>query len=219
MTTPLRSLYLPARPGHTAPLLCALLPGAGDRPEHYLEHGCIAAARERGLDVDFLLLETALDRLIDGAIVHALEAALAPQRAGRRQCWLGGISLGALVALMHADAYPQAADRHLLLAPYPGNRTITADIAAAGGLAAWQAGTLPAGEIERRGWRALQRLAGERAPWLGYGRDDRFAAGHALMAAVLPQAQVHIVDGGHDWAAWRALWATFLAGGALEAGR
>lgn len=42
------------------------------------------------------------------------------------------------------------------------------------------------------------------------GNTDRFKAGHALPAAVLPKGRVWEIDGGHDWDAWRAGWSAFI---------
>jgi hypothetical protein len=45
---------------------------------------------------------------------------------------------------------------------------------------------------------------------LGYGREDRFAQAHALMAEALGPDAAHVVSGGHDWPTWIALWEYFL---------
>ncbi|NTV11883.1 MAG: hypothetical protein HGA47_14120 [Zoogloea sp.] len=218
-TPPLRSLYLPAAPARRADSVLILLPGAYDTPEHFIEHGLVDELRASGLPLDLVLAETDLSLVSDGGLVRRLHAdVVAPLRAaGYRRIWLGGISLGGLTAMTHADAFPGAVEGLCLFAPYPGNRTITAEIAAAGGLAAWPADELPDDEGERRGWRALRRLAGETPArvWLGYGVDDRFAPGHRLMAEVLPAGQVAVRPGGHDWPTWRVLFRELLARGTL----
>jgi hypothetical protein len=45
---------------------------------------------------------------------------------------------------------------------------------------------------------------------LGYGREDRFANSHRMMAAALAPQDVQVVAGGHEWPAWTQLWAEFL---------
>ena len=195
-----------------------LLPGAYDRPEDFIDQGFAADSHAAGLDL--LLAEMDLTGVSDGSLVRRLhrDVVLPARSLGHRRLWLGGISLGGLTALIHADDYPGAADGYCLFAPYPGNRMITGEIAAAGGLAAWAPGDLAEGDGERRGWRAFQRLAATRpqALWLGYGEADRFAPGHRMMAEVLPPERVARVAGGHDWAAWRALWRCFLVSGPAE---
>ncbi len=46
--------------------------------------------------------------------------------------------------------------------------------------------------------------------FLGFGRDDRFAASNARLGEVLAPAQVFVEPGGHDWPAWIALWRRIL---------
>lgn len=79
------------------------------------------------------------------------------------------------------------------------------------------AGTAADEDGERLVWRWLgaagtSRRAGSDRPQvhLGYGREDRFAAGLALMAGTFDAAAVDIQPGGHDWPTWRRLWDNFL---------
>ena len=62
-------------------------------------------------------------------------------------------------------------------------------------------------DIDRRIWHWLQRQGPGTTPLhLGYGREDRFAPAHALMARSLPPERVTVLPGGHDWPVWTALW-------------
>ena len=45
---------------------------------------------------------------------------------------------------------------------------------------------------------------------LGFGREDRFADSHRMMAAALSPECVQIVPGGHEWPVWTQLWDDFL---------
>ncbi len=45
---------------------------------------------------------------------------------------------------------------------------------------------------------------------LGFGTEDRFAAAHRLLAALLPVERVAMLGGGHDWPTWEALWECML---------
>jgi len=192
-----------------------LLPGAYDTPQDFITHGFDQLAEAAGIRLT--LYPTDLTAVADGALIERLhhEAVLPARAAGATRLLLGGISIGGLMALTYRDTYPGAVDGLVLMAPYPGNRTITRAIAAAGGVAAWQPGDLAHDDGELRGWRALQALAGQAPPalWLGYGVDDRFAPGHALMAAAMPPAQVFTTPGGHDWPTWRKLWQQMLQAG------
>ena len=87
------------------------------------------------------------------------------------------------------------------------------------GVSVWLAGMLideiaagalaQAGE-EHRIWRYIKARSGPSPLYLGYGREDRFAKGHALMAAELPEKCVDVIEGGHDWRTWFKLWERFL---------
>jgi len=193
--------------------LIVMLPGAYDTPADLVEHGFDAMARSAGCR--WQAHPTDLTAIADGRLIHRIhQEVIEPARArGERRILLGGISIGGLSTLTYHDTYPDMVDGLLLIAPYPGNRTITRTIQDAGGVRDWTPGALTADEGELRGWRALKSLA-TRAPtsvWLGYGESDRFVAGHHLMADALPNAQVVTAPGGHDWPTWRHLWQALLA--------
>ena len=133
-----------------------------------------------------------------------------PARDSGAAVWLAGISLGGLIALDYASSHPGELDGLCLLAPYLGNRMLTNEIAAASGLAGWQPGELAESDTERRIWGYIKTRADSRPVLLGYGRDDRFSAAHAMLAAALPANSVEVVAGGHEWATWLKLWEIFL---------
>lgn len=189
-----------------------LLAGAYDRPADFVAAGFVDALRASGRALDLVLVTSDLAAVCDGSLADRVHTELVhPLHAAGRRVLTGGISIGALTALMHADRHPGASAGLVLFAPYPGNRTVTREIAAHG-LAHWPAAADYALNDERRGWRALQALAAAGTPpvWLGYGTDDRFAPGHALMAAALPAAACCTLPGGHDWPTWQALWQRWL---------
>lgn len=208
----LNTLALHATPGAIAPEVLVLLAGAYDKPDDFLAAGFDTALQASGRAVDLILVESDLAAVCDGSLSARLEDEIlaGARSAGYQRILTGGISIGGISALMHADRHPEGSDGLVLIAPYPGNRSITRAIEQAGGLAAWPADGDYAANDERRGWRALQRCGRRRIPpvWLGYGRDDRFAGAHAMMAAVLDEAVV--IDGGHDWPTWLRLWQRYL---------
>jgi len=213
----LERLDLPAQPGTRSGLLLVMLAGAYDAPRDFVDHGLAQDCRHAGLAADLTLLRTDLAAVAEDRLVDLLHGqVVAPARsAGYRRIVLGGISLGAQMALLYQDQYPDRVDALLLLAPYPGNRAISGAIAAAGGLAAWQPGDLAPQESELRAWRALKRSAECGSPplWLGFGAEDRFAGAQRMMADVLPDAQWLVLPGGHHWPVWVQLWRRWLACG------
>jgi pimeloyl-ACP methyl ester carboxylesterase len=187
------------------------LPGAYHSAQDFLTAGFADAVRTRRIALDLVLVDLELAHVGDRSALQRLRSDLVlPARAAGVSIWLGGISLGGLVALNYAAAYPDELDGLCLLAPYLGNRMLTAEIAEARGLAAWQPGELAETDEERRIWRYIKSRAHSRPLYLGFGQADRFAAAHELLAAALPPDSVDVIAGGHEWSTWSRLWENFL---------
>lgn len=116
--------------------------------------------------------------------------------------------------MVFAEKHPEAVQGILALAPYLGGDALLEEIRGEGGLSRWTA--RPSDDFGRL-WSWLKGYAsapGSRPPlYLGYGRDDRYALGHGLLAAALPPDHVLVTGGAHRWDTWRTLWRTFLARG------
>lgn len=201
-----------SRPAKT---LLVLLPGSYSAPEEFLREGFVQTVREHRLAADVLLVDAHVGYYQGRSIVERLRAdVIAPARArGVERIWLAGISIGAVGAMLYADAHPDDIDGIVLLGPYLGQRMTALDIRQAGGLAAWPApAPSPDNELDATLWRWLQRQtgpsgSGRKIPLLlGYGLDDRYAYNDAVLADAMPASSVFTAPGGHDWSAWRPLW-------------
>jgi hypothetical protein len=197
--------------GTQATQLWVMLPGAYMKPADFIEAGFVRAVRERGLPHDISLLEANIAEIADGSALAFLQDFLRGQTAFGGSVRLLGISLGAHLAmacLARADrgepeqAAARRVDGAVLLAPYLGPRDIVAQVAAGAPLAP--------GDIDREIWHWLRHGAAGCELTLGYGAGDRFAAAHALMAALLPPERVDVQPGGHAWPVWSALWERHL---------
>jgi enterochelin esterase-like enzyme len=188
------------------------LPGAYHGARDFVAAGFPDAVRTRRCALDLLFVDPEFAHVGDRSAVRKLrDEVVLPARAEGARVWLGGISLGGLIALSYAASYPDEFDGLCLLAPYLGNRILTGEIARAPGLEAWQPGELAESDEERRIWRYIKtRGAASRPLYLGYGNEDRFSAAHALLAATLPADAVDVVAGGHEWSTWVRLWGNFL---------
>jgi pimeloyl-ACP methyl ester carboxylesterase len=208
----MRSIRVPAHSGLAAARCMLWLPGALHVAEDFLAAGFAEAVRRRGLAVDLVFVDLELDHVADrSALTRVREELVLPALAAGVSVWCGGISLGGLFALGYAAQHPDEFDGLCLLAPYLGNRILTKEIASAPALNAWQPGTLAESDEERRIWRYIRDRGGDSRPlYLGFGRQDRFAAAHALLAKTLPADRVDIIEGGHDWPTWTQLWERFL---------
>jgi pimeloyl-ACP methyl ester carboxylesterase len=196
--------------------LLVMLPGVNMAPQDFVDNGVIAALHERSWPVDVVTAAAAADFYLDGNIVERLEAdVIAPALAqGYRQLRFLGVSLGGMGALLYARAHPGAVVGIVLLAPFLGVSGTVAEVARAGGLTLWEPGAIAANDGERQVLAWLKDYAAAPSSYpklmLGYGRSDRFAAGHALLARELPPEQVLVAEGGHDWATWQRLWQGLL---------
>ena len=207
-----REILAPARSGHVAARRMLLLPPAYSRPEDFLREGFADAVRSRSLDLDLALIELRFRSVSDRSVLTHLAKLIAAARgAGCRELWLGGISLGAYIALACAERESLALDGLCLFAPYLGSHIVTQEIERAGGVGTWEPGELAEDDEERRIWRFIKSHAhGEPPIHLGLGREDRFGARHRVLAAALPAERVDLVPGGHEWPVWRRLWERFL---------
>jgi len=210
----MRSQIIHAGPAGGLTARIVLLPGAYHALEQFVGAGFDRALRDRGLAAELIVAAPELAHLNDRAWLTQLRReVIAPARErGAGALWLGGISLGAFMALRFAAEGAEALDGLCLLAPYLGSRIVAAEIAAQGTLANWRAERLGEDDDERRIWRFIQGLGTAVAPrvFLGFGSEDRFADTQRLLASALPADSTHVIPGGHDWPVWRRLWDQFL---------
>jgi pimeloyl-ACP methyl ester carboxylesterase len=207
-------------PSGPADILLVMLPGAGIEAAEFAEQGMVAAVHGLGLAVDIVVAHPDLGLYLDDGVTEALHrTVVGPALArGHTRIWLLGISLGGMGALLYASAYPTNVEGLVLLAPFLGTKGTTAVLARAGGLAAWSAAgstgssTITQPEQRLLLWLQTHLASASQAPalYLGYGRQDRFAAAHKMLAEQLPQERVAVLDGGHDWPSWTALWRQLL---------
>lgn len=191
--------------------LLVLLPGAYMTPAQFADNGFVAAVDRRGLALDLVAVDLDLEVISGGGALATVHSEiLAPARADYAHVWLGGISLGGLLALCQAADAPGSVDGLCLLAPYPGSRLTTNSIARAGGLERWQPGAGELEDPEFRVWDWLRRPPPDLPAFVGWGSDDRFAVGMAEIAGRFPPAARCALPGGHEWPVWRDLWERFL---------
>ncbi len=188
------------------------LPGAYNTAEDFVQAGFGAAVAQRGLSLDLEFIDLELRYLGDERpLLELRNDVIVPLHEAGIEVWLGGISLGGLLALHFASSHWAGLAGLCLLAPYLGNRMLIGEIAQAQGLENWQPGELVEGDDERRIWRYIQSRRADAAPLhLGFGREDRFASALEVLAANLPANSVDVIEGGHDWRTWTMLWENFL---------
>ena len=198
-----------------------MLPGARDRAQDLVEQGFVRTLRQRGLAVDAVVVDAQFDHYLERSVVAQLEQdIIAPLRKrSLAGIWLMGISLGGMGALAYAREHAGAIEGVILLAPFLGTRGLIAEITHAGGLRRWQPGAIAPEDDERRllAWLRQYRAEDPALPriCLGYGTEDRYAPASLLLAQQLPEQQVMVIPGGHDWPTWLKLWERWLDGDAF----
>ncbi|CAN5376024.1 hypothetical protein BH11MYX1_BH11MYX1_02470 [soil metagenome] len=202
--------------GHHARCLLVMLPGLGDDDSVFIDHGFVAALRERELSVDVITAAASLGYYAQNTLRSRLEAdVLGPaQRVGYDQIWFAGVSLGGFGSIMMAHDHAKELAGIILLAPYLGDDDLLDEIAQAGGVDRWQPGTIKPADYEREMWRWLKDATAHptTAPaiYLAAADQDKLAAGHRLLAHVLAPERRFRTRGNHDWEPWQILWADFL---------
>ncbi len=189
-----------------------LLPAARQRLEDFIDAGFDRALHARAAGFELMLVDPMPSHLNDRSWMSRLrDEVVLPLCAGGQPLWLGGISLGAFMALRFAAETPQLIGGLCLIAPYLGSRIVAADIARHAELRAWTPGELSEEDDERIVWRYVRGLR-EPPPqlFLGLGREDRFADTQQLLARSLPSTCCLTIEGGHEWPVWRRLWDNFL---------
>lgn len=212
-TTPMAyALY--AAPAPTADTLVVLLPGIESVARDFELHGFPEHIQASMPRADVLAVDAHFAYYWQDSLVERLHAdVLAPRADAYEQIWLLGISLGGLGATAYANAYPDAVDGLLLLAPYLGRPYVYESVLAEGGLQRWEPPSRAEPNPERAAyidcWRFHQERcrAPDQAPfvYLGYGLDDRFRVANGTLAAAMPRARCLTVQGGHDWDTWGRL--------------
>src|SRR3990172_6355715 len=105
-----------------------------------------------------------------------------PHRSrGYREIWLAGASMGGVGVTLYEHEHPGELTGLLLMAPYMGDGTLIEEIAAVGGVAAWEPGPKPI-EIDRANgvreqWRVIKSWSRDAAMskrvWLVCGGGGR----------------------------------------------
>ncbi len=207
---------------HAAPApaqrVVVFLPGLGDDPEKFVEHGFVARVNAMGWDA--VTTDAHFGYYRERNLAERLETdVIAQLRArGYREIKLIGISLGGFGSVIYSVEHTPEISGMLLLSPFLGQEGDWRPIEQAGGLRAWAPGDPSA--IEDRDERALHEVwswlrgyatVADRPPlYLGFGASDRFVRPDRLLAAVLPQDRVAVVPGGHRWSTWEKVFDRLL---------
>jgi pimeloyl-ACP methyl ester carboxylesterase len=199
-------------PGATRDLV-VVLPGRGDDVADLRASGIAESIQASLPDADVLLAGVTMAHYFGGRMPQRLhDEVIVPARArGYAHVWLAGASMGGMGTVLYENAYPREMDGLVLFAPFLGEREQIAQVVAAGGLAQWDPGPVPAAidkdNYQREVWRTLKRWSAPgdtraQRVWLAYGRNDKLREAAQPLVAILPPGHVFEREGGHAWVVW-----------------
>ncbi|HEX5657327.1 MAG TPA: alpha/beta hydrolase [Polyangiales bacterium] len=197
-----------------------LLPGFGDRPEAFAEHGFVAALEKTNLDV--VAADAHFTYYRKGRVVQRLhEDVIEPLRKrGYRSIWLAGTSMGGIGAVGYARHHPESVRGLFLLAPYMGPKGVVKEVAAKG-LCKWDGKAGAEDDVDSFAhnnfvWLREQAcVKREVSLFLGVGSQDRLLQADSVLGGVIPASHFVVLPGGHGWNVWTPLIAR-LAGTAFD---
>ena len=203
--------------------LIVMLPGGGDEPADFIRNGFVKGIEDSGIHADIIAVDANLGYYFKRNLLPRLhEDVIVPARQkGYKNIWLLGISMGGLGAMMYAKHYPDNISGLIVLAPFLGYPAVIKEVSDAGGLSRWSPKEpIDKDDYQHDLWKWLKGYTRpeENRPRLviGYGKEDKFAAGSALLAEVLPKEQVYIVQGRHDWETWGRIFDLILQSGVIS---
>jgi hypothetical protein len=192
--------------------MVVVLPGRGDNLDGLRSTGIAKAIQDGMPDAEVVLVELTMPYYIEGRSVQRLheEVVVPARKRGIRDIYLVGASMGGMGTLLYEREYPGQMKAIVLMAPYMGDGKIIGEIKAAGGLAQWRPGPVPAkvdgDNVAREEWRLAQSWlanAGRaRDVWLICGDQDSFYPAALMIAPLLPAQNTLSRAGGHAWRVW-----------------
>ena len=215
LTVPIGSELLTG-PEHPLRTLIVYLPGNGDAANAFKRYGLLSLMGDRRISADVVGVDAHLGYYLNGSVIERLKQDVIDpaKKRGYDHIWLVGNSLGAYGSLLYVSRYPADISGVVLLGAYAGERKIVREIDHAGGLNAWEPGTIVEKDWDRQLWAWLKQYPGHATEYpplyLGYGRWDRFTYCQDLLATVLPADRDVVVVGEHDWSTWKKAWGLLL---------
>ena len=195
--------------------LLILIPGIADTEKTFSEKGFIQRIKNNKSTVDVIAAHIHLGYLMNDSFVTRIEQdiILPARKEGYKNIWIAGISLGGFVALNYVQARPTDIKGVLLLAPFLGEDSEIKIIRQAGGIHRWQPNNIETLSRTLKLWFWYQQRAKENKLqniYLGYGNSDHLRSGIEQFARLIPQENIKVVSGGHNWECWSQLWQEFL---------
>ncbi len=199
-----------------------MMPGAGDGPEDYAEHGFIEQLRRSRVAADVIAIDAHSGYYREESVVERVltDVIRVERQRGYEKVWIVGISLGGGGTMHLTATHPDEVDGVVLLAPYLGSPRLVRSVRAAGGAHQWSDDSPESADPFRAIWTWLahrHRSDASVVPvHVAWGNADRMAPVAETLALSLPESQTLQGGGGHKWVVWRDLWRGLTERGFLQ---
>lgn len=197
--------------GEPSDRLIVFIPGLFDTAIKFKKEEFFSIARAAGIKDDLLAAGIHVEHLIQDKLFTRMDndIFIPAKKAGYKNIWLVGLSLGGLNSLLYFQAHTDEICGVVLLAPFLSETLSTQDIIKASGFKVWQAEQAKFKQpVEQKiqdlwAWMQKENLV---SVYLGYGNKDLYLPTHQRLAKLLDKKNITVVDGKHDWRAARAIW-------------
>jgi pimeloyl-ACP methyl ester carboxylesterase len=190
--------------------------GLGGSHHSFADEGIVDATLQKGISFDLVAPNSHFAYYAERTLIERLrqDVILPAKSKGYENIWLVGFSMGGLGSLLYLREHPGDINGICLISPFLGYDAIISEIINKGGLQSWTPGDYsPEKDWERMLWHWIKSEVanGKTQPvYLGFGREDTYAAAQELLATALPENHITRREGAHNYETFKALWRSFL---------
>jgi pimeloyl-ACP methyl ester carboxylesterase len=205
---------------HSAGQLVVFFPGINSPGEDFNNNNFLSPFIKKYPQTDILLVDTRLAYFNAGNIANRIqqEIVIPAKKAGYKNIWFVGTSLGGLGTLIYNKNYPGTIDGIVLIAPFLGEEDIVDSIQGYSSPDEWAREEINNKSDAVQMWRYLINFNGQKINnntihvklILAFGDGDRFNYAHQLLASLMESKNVYSKPGGHNWSTWYEIWLEIL---------
>lgn len=189
------------------------LPGLYDSADIFVEKSFFTMARKEGIKADMVAASIDVEHLLQNKMLLRIKRDIIAQVKAYKNIWFVGVSLGGLNSLLFYKNNEEAICGLVILAPYLGNDDLTEELKTAGKIKNWRPRFDKNKEaidnrIDRLWlWFKTQSTKGQLDNiYLGYGRKDKYVESIKILETLLPDKNITVVEGKHNWEAGQKIW-------------
>ncbi len=197
--------------------LFIMLPGRGSESENFFKNEFIQNIKKAGVNADTIVVDAHFGYYYEKNLTKRLyeDVVMPARQKGYQNIWMLGISMGGLGTGLYASQHPDTLTGIILIAPFLGDKELIEEINGAGTIKKWMPKVpLTEDHYQEALWFWLKEYSNSNNHLprflLGYGQEDKFNFSSRLLAEVLPDNQVCVIRGNHDWNTWNKIFYRLL---------